>query len=1859
MHRVLQGQVDIRELSQTLGALVAPAGSRALDETMSSLVVGVLVELVGAGAAVADSSGRDSILRPALERCPELWASAVEHFGTQLGREFARSWENVRMFLRYSVLDPTVPAWAQRAVIDMVFTTIGELASEGREDEALIVLEWAAEVAADIGQPEKSSTGSDMVYYMQGRSGPLQILVLCTRASERLSGSESINPRLQRVVDSLRLLAASLVYRDQRSNANSVRCDTVQLAHVQKRLLAVLMNACQHSSAEAASAAVDAVVWAVAAHRVVAASVREEQALLLDVIEALCNSSGMSVRMRALMRLPLLSVAADGFTSAIRQRAFEISGSLDWESVERDSNEAFCGQAFDRVSGELPLLISGLQRYTQAWEAVECVADDQKSTNESQDAAVQALDALDKQPLLVAPFVFAESNAVARVAVGALLGRVDEQPALRLHVLALFASVLRRKDTHAELRHALIVHAVPRLAANGDAHATARVVALVAAIWQQDSGRVGGNAGQGRHAGRVGGMAVRAWARVVARSPRVWRDLSPVVVQLAEALKARRVVAREYAWAVLVTVRDLAARDAARYADHVLPLVFALLRYAGDVLDECSTALLVDAARLCVEAGTAEARGVWAVVERVAGATGAARDAVARMVACVGAHGEPTEVYALFRQSVLARFVERETDTDWLAKIDANALAAFPTDEVLPLISGPSPAQTIQTLNGSGAALLARLMDHEVRFMRRSVLTGGAAARAPDSGPVSWAQANRARAQWVQQALDLPLQRAHAAYWTGGGGAGSALAALIGADSVEQPAQGQLSALLSDAAPADHWTLRCAAAEAWQVWFAQALRGIDAAAVLAELLAELHARHVPARVENALYAVSGLVRAVQATDAARAAELAMRAAQGLRAARLQPDDALWTDGSGDGVAGAALECAAHVACATAHDDAVLSATAQALVSAVVSHQLPPATELAAARALARVFAALAARPVRHAGAGEIEIEADDLRRSVERLNVLNGEGRVALPVALALMHRHWLERALDPARADANQTPLAATAVRTVARTLRDALARLQAEDTAPARRLASLFYLCFVWPPRPIQQRHVELHADLLTVTPDRVWPACMRLTRAMWTQGAVADTAGLVEIAVATLASHLALTAGQAASHTQLVREYSAWARGASDEHVSTAAEKQQLRASRICALGVLLGVPMHGVPETSVSNAYLPLAQQQCLPVLLGVGSVQYGSTTWLRLPEPALHEALGSLVRCAGLSEDADAEIDDPRAARVASFVLAVLAAQAQRTEQLLALDSSTQDAEAADKDVEADIMDMTSEEPRSLGHLPAQTSWCRAVWEAICELAESAGSAGTGSADSSETDYAGETQLLGLLRALLLAERPFPAVDAAPVLRRILDTQLARAESVDRRLPVLALLLQVAIKLSPVVFSVAQFLDDAVVLVASKASALAVETGCDWRVNTAHPDSLLAVALACVDGGLARLLALSGMAGLSEIEACALVAGEVLDEGWMQAQAPGSRFTSTDVVRIIGSPALFSDCRLRSAVRLPEPEPREDAVESDAQRMFRLMSRVAMSAPKAAVLCSRLLEVLFGRSERSPALLVLQLQALATLRDHVANAATVDMREVSRETARAKITQGVSDLLDQQPCALVLWGAVGVSYCGANETRGRALLATDLQQVAGDALHGVLRRQALVLQRWAGEGVDVGTETGGWLKRVFKEWARRCAVARDAGLDAVVAECLAGVAMALHRAGKHLGERAAQGWIVQTLDLAILALSILRGGADASGADSVVCTGLLSWLLPLLTGRGGSDACMLSVAAAVLIKNIETDAAPAGRQNMRQYSVLLRTRVVALLDLATTMPVRRCLLDVLVHLAMTGKLPEADLWRVAC
>ncbi|KAJ2552806.1 hypothetical protein GGH95_005730, partial [Coemansia sp. RSA 1836] len=257
---------------------------------------------------------------------------------------------------------------------------------------------------------------------------------------------------------------------------------------------------------------------------------------------------------------------------------------------------------------------------------------------------------------------------------------------------------------------------------------------------------------------------------------------------------------------------------------------------------------------------------------------------------------------------------------------------------------------------------------------------------------------------------------------------------------------------------------------------------------------------------------------------------------------------------------------------------------------------------------------------------------------------------------------------------------------------------------------------------------------------------------------------------------------------------------------------------------------------------------------------------------------------------------------------------------------------------------------------------------------------------------------------------------------------------------------------------------------------------------------------------------------------------------------------------------------------------------------------------------------------------------------------------------------------------------------------------------DLLRKAPDSLNDVgfgrlVEQQAIVLCQWIASTPDKGAVpsktmkqgaemaiagttgiVGDWLKSTFREQARR---ASHQGSDICVHESVAHsmqlVAGAIYSKSKvRSGSVDAQRMVIQGLDMVILAASIAGTKTATTGiVDELLVTGMVCWLLPLLTGLGAQAVCcqsaaasrdgrqaLLVVAAEEMLQHMERSAgrgqavvSSEQQQPTRQYSAQLRTRVLGLLDLTQSAAPQRALRLVLVHLAQLGMLPLTELQRV--
>ncbi|KAJ1801237.1 hypothetical protein LPJ59_000451 [Coemansia sp. RSA 2399] len=2191
----LAGRMSIIQTVQAFTDLVAPPNIQkrsALDPSLLSVVCGALVTLLVAGGdalAFQDTEGaRENIMRTALERDPSLFSPVLQHVYNGLVRVdpeaaidsdivFATAWANVGRFLKYAIVDPTVPPWAQNRTLSLLFDLVRELSI----DRAAAVLDWLVDIGLAVVQPLDAQNASTNSTYMQidvqGRLDRAQLIEQCTRAVELIcanagltsnarsaSSSEAYLDKLVSIVNRLRLMAASLLFSgtygmDHIRQAHSRRSshDGSALASVLDRLSSTSVALSTHTADGALGvlqvhsySAIDMLVWALSAIQAVRAKSNLEQSKCLAIIDRILNTksafAGIPEQVIHIARFPLLCVAGSGFSQQTCSTAIRICKDIDQNALpmvsEFTKNMAPVRKAMADlatsayVSGLLPLLLIDLDNYLSVYAA-------------EADIAVVSMEAISKQPFFLAPFLFAwnsralpndEYVVLSQSVLADLLEALPEHPSLRLDLLPLFMYLLKRPETPSQFQQMLVRDGIPSLATTKDAFATSRVVSVISQIWNRSkdfsttsspTSSMPGSKDEGGGRLQLCCLAVRAWANIVVRNPRVWRDLRVVFVQFVESKKAAAIKALatcvlnpEYEWTVLMTIRDLVLYETEKYADEVLPLIYALFTYARSTLSVSSTAILVDILSACAEAHVADARNIWTAIlsaqadfwlvkidgvesvdtkSNMADQSAPVLNALARFFKVIATEGDGSGQNVTFRHDILLRYVapicglssakevvdspEDIPAPEEVGVVSADffnalspqtrnaflsALAAFPTEDILPLVSGRSPTRLLNELlalatyakpssdippaltrRGCLADLLSVLMDNEVCFMRQSIFSGrNAVARSLDDNDRQaidanasqgqkriWAQSNFERSQWVNDALAPALRRASELYWSkdkhGGAvlAAGNALASMASVDdnsigqkgnlaraSITEKSDGveidttvsnerqkmvaELRSLITDVRLSDHWCIHNLAVDTWQMWFTNRFRAMQSLAslesnaesggtdsevatgtdagmsfirglgfeVLSALQVQLDPSGVPAHVANAIYAVSGLVKAAWSFDQMTGSELCVAASRLLSEHDILPirlsADEFWLQKASTrnrDILIAAIECVSATAICQNHDIAALSRLAQFLMSGLTQYSVSGIGDLSSpvvyslGRSLIHLHAALYGQTTdtRTFSEETVVVEADDIRRCIERLDLLRSGrpasaqnsdgsarvvdiGSIGLAISLATMHRRWISNIINPAMAEHNATPRAAQAQRTIAITLNQAFTNLSnvGNEQWSTQSLASLYYLCFVWPPRPISQRHVELHRDLFVVTPDRVWQTANRLVRRFWTiSGQDDESAGSrninlinhIEIAFSVLTYHLTMTTSQntaQTAHQRLVKQYSGWIRGDAEGMAENLAanERSDMRVNSAVALAILLGVPMHGVAETTASNEYLPKTQQRNLPALLGIGSVQYGSTAWLRVSEPLLHESLRSLLACSGLAQHQDTddidlgcgqlEVDDARVAHVSSLVLGGLFAQSLRAMQLLSLTDevsttthSTSGSVKGDKhasrlvrpdsvqrpdldssdglpgaaDQAATAMD---EEPKSLGHLPAPTSWCRAVWESVGEL--------SGSMVDSDGVISGlvESKLGVLLLSILRMERPFPVVDMRTSFANVLGIYMRMLATSDgKRLPIVALLLKVASKLGCISYSASQFLMDCCCELASKAvGILSAETRLSSasRTDGIDPDSLVNVALCCLGStGLGRVLELAGFSFSKQ-----------------DSQVDGldpviRRLVSTNNLWAEEKLDLAMHGQLSCSLRKNESIGKKGAVESDAERMFRLLSKVGIQESQAANTCAKLLSQVFSGDGTSVALIALRIRLLSTLETRSTT--------VTRKSAREMITVAVARLLDGGLIAkatdnsaegeALLWSAVGVVYCGADLDKGSELLAKDAPKLSDAEYLRLAEYQSIVLRRRISGDPGVDRDTAGsssavsaWLRLVFREWGRRINV--ESPRDTQIEKCLQNVALAMFNKRQSVG--GGQGSVVdacrlitQGLDMAILAVSSYDLARERNkskddscisyAASTIIASTLANWILPLLTGRcaslpSGTDndiamllpsivlACRevmeyvdLSSRALHTGPNLGSDAETSSQQ---QFHMQLRTRIQRLLELAPHYAIKRTFNGILSDLAMLGMLPPSDL-----
>ncbi|KAI8354840.1 hypothetical protein B0O80DRAFT_528838 [Mortierella sp. GBAus27b] len=467
--------------------------------------------------------------------------------------------------------------------------------------------------------------------------------------------------------------------------------------------------------------------------------------------------------------------------------------------------------------------------------------------------------------------------------------RVDPSPVVKLHLLQ---------------------EAIPSLVTPKDEVTTAKVLRTILTLINGVPNAPSGAKFMSSHMGAVG---VRILFLIWKRQPRIWKTLRHVIHGWVESrprlIKTPQKGDPEYEMevAVLATIRDICAFDAAGYAEVLIPFLANLL---GSVeLYSSSICTIVETMNLTVQANVVEPRAAWNVLlchvaehAMKAGHSGILQE-MCVFYGIVGSGSEDTQVYLDLREAILVNYIQpllSTEDPDVLAAA-LKALSCFTAPEILPILETESPSLYVRErildaqdslVVDEYSLVLDKLVRHELQHMRRGLFKDAAFKRAAadaSSGPLELD-----RLQGVLSVVSGSiLQKWQSGDVNPGLRLGYALSSTLCTSIVEDtPASDSTAtttsegaeetigpevirsrqsyrnvmAALTDVALTDHLVERISALEGWtalvdNMWVssddAQTL--VIAETLIGDLYKKVTDGYVPAHCANALFAITGII----------------------------------------------------------------------------------------------------------------------------------------------------------------------------------------------------------------------------------------------------------------------------------------------------------------------------------------------------------------------------------------------------------------------------------------------------------------------------------------------------------------------------------------------------------------------------------------------------------------------------------------------------------------------------------------------------------------------------------------------------------------------------------------------------------------------------------------------------------------------------------------------------------------------------------------------------------------------------------------------------------------------------------------
>ncbi|KAF8926301.1 hypothetical protein BGZ52_005760, partial [Haplosporangium bisporale] len=415
----------------------------------------------------------------------------------------------------------------------------------------------------------------------------------------------------------------------------------------------------------------------------------DEQQIVVDWMHTVINASTepLDAMVANLAFLPIFQVMGESQSEAISKRCSDIIQRL--ETIPRNSTSASGAIKSEPTSpstGVTAMIQAEMSHLRLAWAAKDRF-DDMSSYSLQQDGTLSSL--------ILTTFMFHPDE-------NKRIGAITEQAQVedgRLVTLVLFIYLLR-VDTSAAVKLHLLQEAIPSLVTSKDEIVTAKVLRTILTLINGVPNAPTGSKIASSHMGAVG---VRILFLIWKRQPRVWKTLRHVIHEWVEnrprlfktPLKGEPDYEMEVA--VLATIRDICAYDAAGYAEVLIPFLASLLRSVE--LYASSICTIVETMNITVEANVVEPRAAWNVLlchvaeHAVKSGHSGMIQVMCEFYGIVASRNEDTQVYLDLREAVLENYIKPllMSENPEILAAAWKALSAFHAQEIVTVLPVESP----------------------------------------------------------------------------------------------------------------------------------------------------------------------------------------------------------------------------------------------------------------------------------------------------------------------------------------------------------------------------------------------------------------------------------------------------------------------------------------------------------------------------------------------------------------------------------------------------------------------------------------------------------------------------------------------------------------------------------------------------------------------------------------------------------------------------------------------------------------------------------------------------------------------------------------------------------------------------------------------------------------------------------------------------------------------------------------------------------------------------------------------------------------------------------------------------------------